>query len=480
MNQENLLASIKAKHIHLVGIKGTGMAALTEILLSRGAIISGSDVEDVFYTDRILKELGINFNTGFSPKNITNKTELVIYSSAYAVDSHCELKKARQRGIPLISYTQALGELSRLQESSAISGVHGKTTTTAMTGTILKALELPCTILTAGEVINFGNRSTLVLGDKYFIAETCEYRRHFLHYRPRRIVITSVELDHPDYFPNQADVEAAFIEFASLLPYQGQIIYHCDDPGVKRVVRKISKIRKDIEFIAYGKTAQGWYKVQKIVCRQEETAFCLAGFKREFLLKIPSQHSVYNAVAAMALCFEILKSEGKNIEENQLNLVKKALIEFKGSRRRCEIVGRTAGILFMDDYAHHPTAIYKTLKGLREFYPARRIVVDFMSHTYSRTKALFKEFGRCFEPAHEVILHKIYASAREKNNQGVTGKHLYNKVGQYHKQVKYFNEIMQAKSYLLKRLKPGDLFITMGAGDNWKLGIELYYTLKGE
>ncbi len=471
--------SFNAKHIHMVGIKGTGMAALAEILVRKGVRVTGSDTKEKFYTDAIIAKLGVSVTEEFSSSNITPDTVLVIYSAAYSAESNPDLARARETGIPAITYPEALGLLSRRSVAAAVSGVHGKTTTTAMTGTLAKHLELEATTIAGSEVFSFGNSSIYANGDKYLIAETCEYRRNFLAFAPAIIVITSVELDHPDYFKNLEDVYEAFVEFGRLLPKAGTLIYCADDKGASEVCARLLKERDDITYVPYGTKADGDFQLKGICSGKESTRFVLKGFPDDFALKVPGVHSIYDATAAIALACTILVSEKGSWSQQDTVRIREGLLEFSGSRRRTEIVGEANGILFIDDYAHHPTAVLTTLKGIREFYPDRRIVLDFMAHTYSRTAALLGEFGRCFSPAHTVVLHGIYASARESASAGVSGRDLYAEVARHHKHVHYFDEVMDAFDFAKDHLAAGDIFLTMGAGDNWKLGRRVYEYMKG-
>lgn len=464
----------------MVGVKGTGMTALAEILHERGAVLSGSDVEDEFYTDRILGDLGIPVSSGFSGDHVPGGTELIIYSSAYSRETNPELNKAGRSGIPCITYPEALGMLSQKQDSSGVSGVHGKTTTTAMTGTIIKALKLPATVIVGSEVPGFGGRSTLILGKKYLVAETCEYQRHFLHFKPSRIVMTSIEEDHTDYFKDRADIMRAFEEYGLSLVKNGTLIYCIDDGGVSEVVEKIREKRSDIDYIQYGRKAEGDFRITSIMTGNGEVRFRLRRFEKEFSIRIPGEHSAMNATAAIALAVSILEREKGIIDNRDEISIRTALCSFSGSRRRSEILGEAGGILFMDDYAHHPTAVRTTLKGIRDFYPERRLIVDFMSHTYSRTYRFLEAFGRCFEYADKVMLHEIYASAREKDKAIVSGEALYREVSKHHVEVRYIGKVAGAAALIKRELKEGDIFITMGAGDNWKVGRELFKRFSGE
>jgi UDP-N-acetylmuramate--alanine ligase len=466
MNLREMFAEPAGKKFYLIGIKGQGMTALAEILKSRGALITGSDIEDKFYTDGILKKAGIKFFEGFDREHISDNISAAIYSAAYNKNTNPELRQVFDSGIPAVTYPEALGFLSGICDFSGVAGVHGKTTTTALAGSLVKNLDLPVTVLAGSEVPAFGGRSVLIKGGKYMIAETCEYRRHFLHYKPMRIVLTSVELDHTDYFRDLDDIISAFVSYADLLPEGGSFIYNADDKGASAVYERIKGGGRDLKFISYGTGKNCDFIIENTVTGRGLTVFDIKGSAENIALKVPGLHIVFNSAAAFALVCDIC---GTRTDKNFIDSLKEGISSFTGTKRRSEIIGEAKGILFMDDYAHHPTAIKKTLKGLREFYPGRRIIVDFMSHTYSRTKTLLKEFGTCFDEADIVILNKIYSSAREKKPDEFSGENLYNEISRNHKEVIYISEPMEASDYLQSRLRENDLFITMGAGDNWKL-----------
>ena len=507
-------------HIHFVGIKGTGMAALVEILFHKGAVITGSDVSERFYTDEVLENLGLHA-VEFAASNITDDVQYVIYSSAYKLDKNPDLIEAVRRGVPCLLYTQALGAYSERAFSCGVSGVHGKTSTTGLVGTILKEIDLPSQVL-AGSVINsFGGTCTytsptvvecsrseriettedlekggfdtpdgLLNHRSIFVAETCEYQRHFMSFCPQKIILTSVESDHEDYYPTYEDIRNAFVDFVCKLPEGGEVIYCADDKGACETVALAREKRPDIVALPYGEKAQsvggGEFTVKFGAVANERNCFTLGLFaeKGEFALSMPGRHEVLDAAAAVALVCRLLVTYGKNPLDYYEN-IKAGLLKFSGGKRRSEIVGRFtnkngADVIVLDDYGHHPTAVKTTLEGYREFYKGRKIIIDFMSHTYSRTQALLNEFARCFTAADEVILHKIYSSARENPADfDITGRTLYEAVlatGQ--KNVHYYEEILDAADFAKAELeKPlgaeypdGYLFVTMGAGDNWKLG----------
>lgn len=478
MGDSKLPADFAGKTIHMVGIKGTGMAALAEILAAGKARLRGSDVAEVFYTDAILASLGIEV-LPFDRGNVGEGIDLVIHSAAYARNVHPELVAAEESGIPILTYTEALGELSRRYDSTGIAGVHGKTTTTALSGTLLRGVGSSSTILAGSAVAGFGDRSTLILGDRFFVAETCEYKRHFLSFSPSRIVLTSVEPDHQDYYPDYESIRDAFLEYALSLPPRGLLIYCADDPGASDVAGRARVARPDLELVPYGWTAEGPWRLESYGTGAERAEFRVSGFPETFRLRVPGRHVALDATAALALTDRLVRREfGVPLEGGRLAAAREALESFAGSRRRAEILGTARGILFMDDYGHHPTAIRLTLEGIRDFYPDRRLVVDFMSHTYSRTAALLDGYADAFTAADEVILHRIYASARERPDGSVTGRTLFERMSARRPGVRYFEEPLDALDILKSELGPGDLFLTLGAGDNFRLGRALYESIK--
>ena len=322
-----------------------------------------------------------------------------------------------------------------------------------------------------------------------FVAETCEYQRHFMSFCPKKIILTSVEPDHEDYYPTYEDIRQAFIDYICKLPEGGEVIYCADDKGACDTIGLVRGLRPDIVALPYGEKAAGDFAVTFGKVKNERNSFTLGLFasKGDFALAMPGRHEVLDAAAAVALVCQLLREFGKNPLDYYEN-IRRGLLNFSGGKRRSEIVGQFKNkngddVIVLDDYGHHPTAVKTTLEGYREFYKGRKIIVDFMSHTYSRTQALLPEFAKCFTAADEVILHKIYSSARENPADfEITGRTLYEAVlatGQQN--VHYYEEILDAVDFaraeLEKPLGPeypdGYLFITMGAGDNWKLGKEI-------
>ncbi|MDX9801398.1 MAG: Mur ligase family protein, partial [Spirochaetia bacterium] len=351
MNDLQLPQPLTGKKIYFVGIKGTGMAALAELFLNAGALVSGSDTDEVFYTDAILKQLGIKYREGFSSTNLEDDYDLVIHSSAYSRDSNPDLEESYKRNIPVMEYTKALGAWSRTAPSCGIAGVHGKTTTTGITGTILKEMGLPVSVLAGSAISNFDGKSTFTAGDKYFVAETCEYKRHFLSFSPDILLVTSIEPDHLDYFKDYDDIFSAFLSYADKLPDGGILIYCSDEKGAASLGKAVGEKNKRIKLIPYGISADGDFKVKNIKQLDGKTMFNLQGIESDFELRVPGLHNVLNSAAAAAVSACVasfinrkkisddLKADGKKIASGVRN--------FKGSKRRSELLGEACGIVFM-------------------------------------------------------------------------------------------------------------------------------------
>jgi UDP-N-acetylmuramate--alanine ligase len=387
-----------------------------------------------------------------------------------------------------------------------------------MAGSILKALDLPATVIAGSAVSSFGGSCIYHGGDKYLVAETDEYRGHFLHFSPDRILLTSVESDHQDYYPTYQDILKAFVAYIGSLPRGGKLVYCSDDSGAREAAAEALSLRPDIDAEPYGFSAAGGWGITEEEGEEGLSRFRVRAWDGEFELRLPGKHLVLDAVGALALTHSLFLAQTQGADDARFwEAAKRALASFAGSKRRSEVLGEAGGVLFVDDYAHHPTALKTTMEGFKTFWPSRRLVVDFMSHTYSRTLALMDEFAASFGNADCVLLHDIYASAREAKSEGVSGLDLFEKVkanrpdlmdltplydeslipsnarrgtkppcGLERLQsedsqrgfVLYIRRHEDAADFVQGLLRPGDLFATMGAGDNWKLGAELFSRLK--
>jgi len=458
------------RKIHFIGIKGTGMVALAEVLHARGARITGSDVPEHFFTDRILDSLGLTPRSGFSADNLPTDTEIVIHSAAYGVENP-EIVRSDERGIPRYVYPEVLGAFSRTRMSLAIAGVHGKTTTTGIAGSIVAAAQLPAIVIAGSAIAGFGDRATVEYGDRYLIAETCEYRRHFMEFSPTVLLVTSVESDHQDFFPALEDMYRAFVDFGMKIAPGGSLVYCADDPGATEVASRLRHRRTDITFRSYGISRNADVVIRDRRPAPGKNVFRLsvdqASAATDWELHVPGEHLILNAAGAVTAIEELLRCDNLHLDRDA---ARAGVSAYAGARRRSEILGEVNGILVLDDYGHHPTAIRRTLEGFRDFYPGRRLIVDFMSHTVSRTTALLPEFGAAFSAADVVIVNGIYASAREKlSDGGKSAQDLVNQIAAHQQPVYGEEDFTKAAELAETILKPGDIFVTMGAGDNFRV-----------
>lgn len=429
----------KIKKIHFIGIGGIGVSALARMMLGRGAKVSGSDMAESRITKE-LSELGAEIYIGHDGKNLPEEADLVVYTIAVKAENP-ELKKAGELGIPAVSYPEFLGIMSEDYYTIAISGTHGKTTTTAIISDVLWNEGINPTVVVGSLLKNGGTNfikgdaPTHVLGKDYpngvFVVEACEYQRSFLNLNPQILIITNIDNDHLDFYRDLDDIISAFGELAQKVPRDGFIIANTKNNAVSRALKEV--------------------KAQIVDYSPQDVS--------RLNLKVSGGHNRENAKAVMALV-SALRSDPAKAEE--------ALENFEGTWRRFEYKGKTAeGVLVYDDYAHHPTEIKATLSGAREKFPGKRIVAVFQPHLYSRTKLLLEDFAQAFGDADLVVLAPIYA-AREKFDPEIDSEILAEKIG-----ARALPDFESIENFLKKELKDGDILITMGAGDVYKVGEEL-------
>lgn len=455
--------------VFLVGIKGTGMSALAEVFLSLGATVSGSDSEEVFYTDALLHDLNIPIYRLDDKEIIQKQYDFIVYSAAYDCDTQVQLQYFQAHGSPLYTYPQMLGELSRQTFSIAVAGVHGKTTISGMSATLARELSLDGLCIVGGQVHSLNGRSVYAQGNRFVLAETCEYRRHFLNFHPNVLAISNIELDHQDYFVDDEDMLHAFRELAEQICPNGALIYCGDDKNASRLAQEMLILRDDVRLVPYGRSVEGEFQIMSEKTGDSGVEFSIKKWVGEYIgVPLFGAHIVLNATASLAIIDVVRQMLYRQTID--LKEASHALGKYSGAKRRMETVGIARDITIIDDYAHHPTAIKATLSALRESGRYKRIIVDFMPHTYSRTLAFLDEFAVSFSDADVVITHQIYASAREMNKEMITGADFATAVQKQHCHVHYFPYPMSAKQFCLQILVAGDVFITLGAGDNWKLG----------
>ncbi|HRP01460.1 MAG TPA: UDP-N-acetylmuramate--L-alanine ligase [Candidatus Kapabacteria bacterium] len=438
------------KKIHFVGIGGIGMSAIAEILLSEGFEVSGSDIAISQNTEAIQKA-GATVLIGHRSENIEG-TDVVVYSSAVHIDNNPETKAALEKGIPLIRRAEMLAEVSRLKYNLAISGTHGKTTTTSMLGLILINAGIDPTVIVGGRLRDFGGTNARLGKGDWTIVEADEYDRSFLQLLPTIAIVNNIESEHLDIYKDYDDILNTFTEFANKVPFYGFVSMGLDDKGVKSILRKVNK-----KVVTFGLNKNADYRADNIVqnamnlhCKVYEYDNYLGNLE----INIPGIHNLKNALAAISVARKM------DIDKETIF---KSLKEFKGVYRRFDIRGEKNNILVVDDYAHHPTEVKSCLNAATGFN--RRIVAAFQPHTYTRTRDLYKEFAQSFDEADVLIVTDVYP-ARETPIEGIDGKIIVNEcIAMGHKNVVYIPTVNELKDKIKEILKPGDLFITIGAGN---------------
>ncbi len=455
------------KYYHLIAIGGIGMSAIARVLLERGHRVSGSDLRASPITAD-LQARGAQIHIGHDETNLGD-AEIVVASSAIAADNP-EILAARRRGIPILKRAEMLGQLMAGQCGVCIAGTHGKTTTTAMIARIALDAGLDPTFIVGGILPDFGTNARSGQSD-LFVIEADEYDRTFLGLHPWLAVITHLEHDHPDCYANMSDMIAAFQQFVQLVPSDGHVLGCGDVPRVRQLAE-----HTEAAFITYGLTKDNLWQARDLRVNQVsgyDFAVRRAGEDiGEFSLQIPGRHNVQNALAAIAATALVATQRGLRFDEI-ITVAQNSLRNFRGVQRRFELKGKTRGIIVIDDYAHHPTEIQATLAAARQHHSGRRICAIFQPHTYTRTKALLDDFAHSFADADEVIVTGIYA-AREHDDLGMSGASVAAAINATRISsrcfTRYIKSLEDTAAYLIETLRAGDLLITLGAGDGYKIG----------
>ncbi|MGM0431836.1 MAG: UDP-N-acetylmuramate--L-alanine ligase [Spirochaetota bacterium] len=460
----------------MIGIKGTGMSSLARVFTEMGYSVCGSDVSEHFYTDELLKEIGITPFSGFDPAQIPEQCDAVIFSPAYDKDNNSEVAEALHRSIPMYDFPRALGELTRERACCAVAGTHGKTSVCGMLEYLLASSGTPHAAVygsslptrAAAPEPSRANERTLLI-------EACEYRNHFLQYHPDCIVLTNVSYDHPDFFHSYREVVHTFAAFVDRLPSGGLLIYCDDDPGAREVQRVTATNRPDIICIPYGERADGPYHVSGLHLTTGISKFLLGEGKQSMHVLLPGTHMVTNTAAALAAAVEFFQLD--------LDTLTGVLGDFPGCRRRTELIGSRYGMRVIDDYAHHPEEIRAVLDGLRRFYNPQRIVVDFVPHTFSRTETFFDAFCEALDAADLTVIHPVYGTPREGTHHDDDAFKLSKRLAERLQNGQMLLMDQHSIEQIAGMLHTGDLFITMGAGNNRWIGREvlrLYTAQEGD
>ena len=457
----------KTQHIHLVGIGGAGMSGIAEVLLTLGYKVSGSDLQ-ASDTTRRLEELGGRIFIGHLATHI-GEAQVVVISSA-VLPQNPEVLAAKAKQIPVIPRAEMLAELMRLKFGVAIAGAHGKTTTTSMVANILAQGGLDPTMVIGGKVNALGSHARLGRGE-LLVAEADESDGSFLRLSPTIVAVTNLDREHLDHYGSMERIYDTFLEFINKVPFYGLAVLCADDERLRALFPKIVK-----RYYTYGLSETDGvaldFRATDIVAKQggsEFRAFFRTRNLGPFRLSVPGIHNVSNALAAIAIGVEL---------DVPVDLIRKALAAFTGVERRFHLRGETNDIMVVDDYGHHPTEIKATLAAAKQGWPERRLLVLFQPHRYTRTRDLLEEFSHAFRQADHLFLTEIYA-ASEPPIPGVSGAKLAEAIrGAGHPSVTFVEQKDRLVEMVFPQLKPGDLVLTLGAGDIWKTGPALLAKLE--
>ena len=446
----------KPIHVYFMGIGGISMSGLAEILLEEGFTISGSDVKESALTTQ-LEAKGVKIFYGQIASNISADIDLVVYTAAIREDNE-EWQAAKQMNIPMLTRAQLLGQImDNYSKSIAVSGTHGKTTTTSMISQVLLEAETDPTI-TVGGILSAINGNLRVGNSEVFISEACEYTNSFLNFRPKYSIILNVEAEHLDFFKDLDDVRCSFQKFAANTRADGATIINGEIENYEELIENLPH-----KVVTYGFDSRFDFYAENITFDDNACGVFTAMHQGEVLaqvhLNVPGMHNVSNALATIALA---------TLMELPQDALLAGLRKFGGANRRFQYKGQIDGVTVIDDYAHHPTEIAATLSAAAN-YPHKRLVLVFQPHTYTRTQAFLHEFAEILSKVDVLVLADIYA-AREKNTIGISSKDLLALVKEKGTECYYFPSFEEIEKFLLKNCVNGDLLITMGAGNVVEIG----------
>ncbi len=454
----------KIKKVYVIGIKGSGIIAIVQMLHSQGIEILGSDTTEKFFTDAILQKMKIKYFEGFNPENIPLDVDLVIYSTSYNENNNAELVEAKKRNLKIISYPEILASFFNQKFGIAVAGTHGKTTTSAMLAQVmLEAGADPSAVV--GSQIKSWEGNALVGRGEYFIAEADEFQNKLQFYFPKMVILTSVDWDHPDFFEKFSDYKKVFQDFVKKIPRTGLLVVWGESVDTLEVAKEAT-----CQIIRYGFAEDNEVRIinyqlqipeQSSISNWQEFEISIKGKSLgKFKTRLVGQHNVLNVASVIVICYKL----NLNMEK-----VKKALWDFQGTARRFEYIGTRNGAILIDDYGHHPEEIKATLKSAREIYPQKNILAIFQPHTFTRTKMFLDEFAQSFSAVDKVIVLDIYGSARE-NQGGVSSQDLVTLINKFdYQKAQNIATAEKAVEYLKDKLDQNDVVITIGAGNGWKI-----------
>ena len=449
--------------IHIVGIEGAGTSALAQLYVAAGHTVSGSDDGDGFYRAQ-LQSLGVTLFPDFDAAHVPADADTVMHSTAFGEDNP-EIARARELGLAVLSYPEAVAELFNTSMGIAVCGTHGKTTTTAMTTALLAACGKDPRAIVGSQIVGWRGNARAGSGD-VMVLEADEYQNKLRYYAPFGVILTSIDYDHPDFFPTPDAYAQAFADFVARIPKHGVLVAYGDDADVRMVAQ-----HAHCRVIFYGTRTDNDVVLEAIATKtapdahgvpRPTTTFRLRtrDDAHAFTLHVPGAHNALNAAAALTMARHLGCADTDALAD--------ALAAFRGARRRFEIYGLYRGALLLDDYAHHPAELRATLAAARAAYPDRRIIAAFHPHTFTLTKALLTEFAQSFDDADRVLVLDIYGSARETHG-GVTAQDLVTAINRIHpERAQHIGTIEALADYARENLTDRDLFLTLGAGDVYK------------
>jgi UDP-N-acetylmuramate--alanine ligase len=454
----------KIQRIHFVGVGGSGMSGIAEVLLNLGYAVSGSDLRRGAVTDR-LSSLGARFFEGHAAANVAD-AHVVVTSTAVRSDNP-EVREARRLGIPVIPRAEMLAELMRMKYGVAVAGSHGKTTTTSMVALVLDRGGLDPTVVVGGRLGVLGSGARLGKGE-FMVAEADESDRSFLKLSPTLAVVTNVDREHLDTYCDLADVQEAFLGFVNKVPFYGAGIVCLDDPPLQDILPRVER-----RLVTYGVSSQAQVSARDVQLRPMSSVYqaVLEGAPLGSVeLAVPGAHNVLNSLAAVAVGIDL---------GVPFAAIQEGLASFTGVDRRFQVRGEVRGVLVVDDYGHHPTEIRATLETLRTRAGGRRTVVLFQPHRYSRTQLLWDEFCRAFNHADLLLLTDVYAAGEEPIPEASAESLARAISARGHRQVLYAGDLKAALEKLVAEVRDGDVVLTLGAGSVWTLGEELLRRRQG-
>jgi len=456
------------KKVYVIGIKGSGVVAVVQILDSMGIKVTGSDTNEKFFTDGVLKKLGIKYYENFTAANIPQDADLIVHSTAYNAENNVEFRECVKRKLPMKSYPEMVAEFFNNRYGIAVCGTHGKTTTSAMLGVVLQKAGLDPGAVIGSRVTDWGANALSGKGE-FFVIEADEFQNKLRLYHPKAVILTSADWDHPDFYPTFEEYKKAFSDFVSKIPRTGFLVVWGDSVATNEIA-----CSAQCEIIKYGFQVDNdvvisnfQFQISNENSNLKLQTFAVSfgnGKLGEFSTQLTGRHNALNVAAVIAVCHKL---------KLDMEKVREAIKDFKGTSRRFEYIGQRNGAILIDDYGHHPEELRVTLKATREIYPDKNIIAVFHPHSYSRTETLLQDFAQSFDDSNEAVVLDIYGSARESSGK-VSSKDLVELINKYERgKATHIPTIDEAVEYLKNKIGADDVVLCIGAGNVFEVAEKL-------